>query len=157
MSAGQLQLQLHRLAYGLADQLIVSGTPLTYDGGRLRPAEAAQLAMPSLLCLADELSRRLGTGDLGYDFVLLDHPNPVFPMHAAERSPKRFMAIAPYFVESFDLHTARAAFDVAYVFAAAARVLDPAFDLHVHTTYQIGDRKSPAVLPVSSAAAALTR
>lgn len=155
MSAKALHAQLQRLTFGLADQLIVRGTPLTYDGGRLRPAEAVDLSLPSLLCLADELSRRVGTGDIGFDFALLDRPNPVFPLDAVPRSPRPFIAIAPYLVEAFDQHVASSEYDLAHVFAAAARVLDPQFDLVLHTTYRAGDRSLPTPLP--SHAATLTR
>jgi len=127
--------QLRRLVTGLADQEIKAGREFAYDGGVMYADDVAEVALPSILCIAQDLSRRLGIGDFGYRFEM-GEPNPVFPLHAIPEHPApRFFEVAPFITEVFDGEVMDCRHDLALLFEAAARLLHPEFNLGTHTGY----------------------
>ncbi|UXI68368.1 hypothetical protein [Tahibacter amnicola] len=120
--------QLGRLIHGVADQAIRDGRRLTYDGGMLTAEDVVDIVLPSLLCLADDLARRLGFGAIGYRFEWADEPSPVFPLRAVQVQARAFVEVAPFVLETFERYLEDGHYDVTHLFAAAARTLRPDFD-----------------------------
>lgn len=135
MANEDLESQLRRLVTGLADQEIKAGRSFAYDGGVMHADDVAEVALPSILCIAQDLSRRLGVGDFGYRFEMRE-PNPVFPLHAIPGRPSpRFFEVAPFITEVFDGEVMDCCQDLALLFEAAAKLLHPEFNLYTHTNY----------------------
>lgn len=127
--------QLRRLVTGLADQEIKAGRGFSYDGGVMHADDVANVTLPSILCIAQDLSQRLGVGNFGFRFEM-GEPNPVFPLHAIPSgSTPRFFEVAPFVTEVFDGEVMDCRQDLALLFEAAARLLRPEFSLGTHTNY----------------------
>lgn len=141
---------LRRLVTGLADQEIRAGRGFTYDGGVMHADDVAEVALPSILCIAQDLAQRLGVGDFGYRFEMRE-PNPVFPLHALlERPPSRFFEVAPFVTEVFDGEVMDCRHDLALLFEAAAKLLRPGFNLDTHTSYTANAVAVSADVPAPS-------
>lgn len=127
--------QIRRLILGLADQEIKKGHGFLYDGGPLYADDVAEIATPSILCIAHDLSQRLGLKGFGYRFSIAE-PNPVFPIHAVPvgESPK-FFEVAPFVTEVFEGEVRDCRMDMALLFEAAAKLVHPEFNLVTHTNY----------------------
>lgn len=128
--------QLNRLFIGMADQEIRSGKEFFYDGGKLHADEVSDLLLPSVLCIAQELSDRLGLGTFGYQFALGEKKPIGFPLTMAfTPNGKRFLEIAPFVAEVFQGEVMDCRNDPARVFECAAKTLDPSFSLDGDTNY----------------------
>lgn len=135
MANDDFESQLRRLVTGLADQEIKAGREFFYDGGVMHADDVANVAVPSILCIAQDLSQRLGIGDFGFRFEM-GEPNPVFPLHAIPSgAAPRFFAVAPFVTEVFDGEVMDCRQDLALLFEAAARLLRPDYSLGTHTNY----------------------
>lgn len=135
MAHDDFEAKLRRLVTGLADQEIKAGRGFAYDGGVMHADDVAEVALPSILCIAQDLAQRLGVGDFGYRFEMGD-PNPVFPLRAIpERPAPRFFEVAPFIAEVFDGEVMDCRQDLAVLFEAAAKLLHPEFSLGAHTNY----------------------
>lgn len=131
-----LEEQLRVLVIGLADQEIKEGRTFQFDGGELHADEVAELITPSMLCIAQRLSERLGTGDFGFQFELGD-ANPVFPLHAKRvNNSARFFQVAPFVTEVFERNVLACRADLSQVFELAAQTLHPEFNLSLHTNHK---------------------
>lgn len=149
-SADEFDAQMRRLVIGLADQDIKDGQGFGYDGGVLHAEEVADLALPSILCLAQDLSQRLGVGDLGYRFELAT-ANPVFPLHALhERQGVGFSAAAPFVTEVFEHEVRECRHDLARLFEMAAQRVQPDYTLAANTTYSTPSASNAAPAEPSS-------
>jgi len=121
-SHGGLSAQLAALVTGFADQKIKEGETFVYGGGRLFATDVAEIALPCTLVLADSLSRRLGMGGSGYEFVL-GEPNPIFPVHAVQVQPRQFLEVAPYVAEVFESAVFQLRHDLSQVYVLAASAM----------------------------------
>lgn len=137
MAQEQLEEQLRRLVLGLTDQAIVAGDSFHYDGGSLHADEVADIALPSVLCLAQDLSVRTGVGSFGYQFQL-GSPSPVFPLEASlTNADASFSSIAPFVSEVFRGEVMECRHDLSVLFEAAAQLVRPGFMLGADTNYTI--------------------
>lgn len=137
MGTGQMEPQLRRLLTGLADQEIKQGHQFAYDSGFLHADDVAELALPSVLCIAQDLAERLGVGGFGYNFRF-GPPNPVFPLHAEQSGRDvSVISVAPFVTEVFMGEVMDCRSDLALLFATAARIVDPEFDLASNTNYAV--------------------
>ena len=135
MATDDFESKLRRLVTGLADQEIKAGRGFAYDGGVMYADDVVEVALPSILCIAQDLSRRLGVEYFGYRFEM-GEPNPIFPLHAIlERPAPRFFEVAPFITEVFDGEVMGCRQDLALLFEAAAKLLRPEFNLDTHTNY----------------------
>ena len=136
MTRGDFQSQLHRLVTGLVDQDIKGGNTFSYDGGELHAEEVSDIALSSILCIAQDLSLRLGMGDFGFDFELTDSGEPVFPLRMSQaRDGVTFMTVAPLVVEVFEREVRECRHDLAHLFEMAAQRIDVNYTLRTRTTY----------------------
>lgn len=137
MAKEQLEDQLRRLVLGLADQAIRRGDKFFYDGGALHADDVADIGLPSILCIAQDVSSRAGMGGFGYQFKM-DQPNPVFPLHAslAGNAP-RFFEVAPFVSEVFHGEVMDCRQDLAVLFETAAQLLRPGFSLAANTNHTV--------------------
>lgn len=137
MTRGDINEQLHRLVTGLADQEIKAGLTFCYDGGELHAEEVSHIALPSILCIAQDMSARLGMGDFGLRFELTETPEPVFPLHAVNGGTPSatFMTLAPLVTEVFDREVRECRHDLARLFEMAAQRVDNSYLLSTRTTY----------------------
>lgn len=134
----QIDDQIRILITGLADQAIANGQGFKYDGGRLLAEDVAAFAAPSVLCLAQDLSERLGLGGFGMSFALEREPNPIFPLRVDYPSEGiEFYRVAPFVAEVFDGEVLDCRQDLTRLFVSAAKILDPKFDLPVYPAGQI--------------------
>lgn len=130
MSHDDLAAQLQRLLTGLADQEILAGAQFLYDDATLYPDEVADLLLPSVLCLAQELSCRLGMGTWGYTFMLGAPEAVGFPLLvSAPAGGPLFLEVAPFATHVFTEQLMACRDDVARLFEAAARLVRPGFSL----------------------------
>lgn len=137
MAHEQLEDQLRRLVLGLTDQAIVRGEKFHYDGGVLHADDVAEIALPSILCIAQDVAVRTGLGDFGYQFKM-DQPNPVFPLHAVcVREGARFFDVAPFVSEVFHGEVLDCRQDLAILFETAAQLVRPDFNLAANTNYTV--------------------
>jgi hypothetical protein len=128
--------QLKRLFIGMTDQEIRSGNEFLYDGGSLHADEVCDLLLPSVLCIAQDLSDRLGLGSFGYEFTLGPSEPTGFPLTmACGPSGKLFLEIAPFVAEVFKGEVMDCRTDPARLFECAAKLIDPAFSLDRDTNY----------------------
>jgi len=135
MANEDFESQLRRLVTGLADQEIKAGRGFAYDGGVMYAEDMTEVALPSILCIAQNLSRRLGALNFGYRFEMRE-PNPVFPLHAIpERPSPRFFEVAPFITEVFDGEVMDCRQDLRLLFEVAAKLLRPEFNIDTHTNY----------------------
>lgn len=136
MAQDEFESQIRRLVTGLADQEIKAGRSFLYDGGTLHADDVAVIGTPSILCIAQNLSERLGTGDFGYRFQI-GEVNPVFPLHAIrERPGARFFEVAPFVTEVFEGEVLDCRNDLARLFEVAAKLVRPDFNLESNTNYK---------------------
>ena len=132
---------LKRLLIGMSDQAIRAGNPFTYDGGVLHADEVADLTLPSVVCIAQELSDRLGLDGFGYRFALVGSNAAGFPLtmerviEDAAAGRKRFFEIAPFVVEVFEGEVMDCRHDLAKLFESAARIVRADFSLTRDTNY----------------------
>lgn len=134
MSDSAFEQQLKRLVIGLADQQIKKGQEFYYDGGRLFADEVADVTLPSLLCLAQHMSERVGLGSFGYQFEL-GEVNPVFPLRVQRVGTASFFQVAPFVLEIFDSDLLECRSDLAMFFERAAKLVTPEFDLRINTNH----------------------
>ena len=132
--------QLKRLVIGMADQEILAGKDFFYDGGKLHADEVADLMLPSVVCIAQDLSDRLDLGSFGYRFNLGASDSTAFPLSmelVADGSvaTKRFFEVAPFVVEVFEGEVVDCRLDLARLFESAARLVQEDFSLDRHTNY----------------------
>lgn len=129
--------QIRRLILGLADQEIKNGSGFLYDGGPLYADDVAEIATPSILCIANDLSMRVGMKGFGYRFTI-GEPNPVFPLHATlVGDPPKFFEVAPFVAEIFEGEVKDCRLDMALLFEQAAKLVQPEFNLITHTNYSV--------------------
>ncbi len=97
-----MQNKLRKLIFGLSDQENKVGHRFYYDGGELYPEDMANIVTPSVLCIAQCLSKQLGLGNLGFQFKI-GQPNPIFPVEISEdsTSTSSFALVAPLATEVF--------------------------------------------------------
>lgn len=130
MSHDDLAAQLQRLLTGLADQETRAGARFLYDGATLYPDEVADLLLPSVLCLAQDQSRRLGIGAWGYTFALGAPEAVGFPLLVrAPAAGPLFLQVAPFATQVFLEQLMACRDDVALLFERAARLVRPDFSL----------------------------
>lgn len=136
MAHDDLTSQLKRLFIGMADQEIRAGKDFLYDGGKLHADEVADLMLPSVVCIAQDLSDRLGLGAFGYRFTLGASVPVGFPV-SMERvaDDKRFFEVAPFVVEVFEGEVMDCRLDLARLFESAARLVQADFSLDRDTNY----------------------
>jgi hypothetical protein len=129
--------QLRRLCEGLADREIRSGTDFHYDGSRLHADEVSDLLLPSVLCLAQDLSERAGTGSLGFRFTLGSGTGIDLPLSLEVLDESHlFLEVAPFVVEVFDQTLMECRADLLRLFEAAVQVIRPDFTLERHTSFR---------------------
>lgn len=136
MEHEHLTSQLKRLLTGLADQAVKQGHDFLYDGARLYADEVADLMLPSVMCIAQDVAERVGLGSLGYRFMLGPKQAVGFPLLMEPvGEAKRFFEVAPFLTEVFDGEVMDSRLDLARLFESAARLLKPEFDLERDTNY----------------------
>lgn len=126
---------LTTLVSGLAEREAAQGTQFLYGGARLFPEDVADMLLPSVVCLAQGVSRYVGMGEFGYSYKLDSASTEAFPL-VAERSPAKlapFHVMAAFAVEVFDSYVLEHRADVARVFEAAAQTIHPDFTLERNT------------------------
>ena len=142
MTHNVLSRQLKRLLIGMADQKILSGHEFLYDGGKLDSNEVGDLAFPSVLCIAQDLSERLGLESFGYRFSLNAEESVGFPLTmTCISNDKYFFEIAPFVVEVFYGEVMDCSADLAKLFESAARLIDHNFSLVLNTNYSEFDHR----------------
>ena len=131
MASDELSLQLRRLVTGLADQEMLAGHAFVYDGGNLYADEIADLMLPSIVCLAQDLSLRLEMGSFGYRFELRGAVEDGLPLAMAREAghPKLFLEVAPFVSEVFGGDVMRCCSDLARLFERAAQLVNPHYRL----------------------------
>ena len=137
METDNLDVALRRLVCGMADQDIRDDKPFFYDGGKLLPEDVVTLGLPSMLCLADRMSKRLGFGPLGYRFAL-DEDASGLPLKATRDESLvtwPFATVAPFVYDVFVSDVRECRLDLARLFERAARVIDPEFRLAADSAY----------------------
>ena len=110
------------------------GEQFVYDGARLYPEDVADMLLPSILCLAQGVSRYVGMGEFGYDYALDPETTEAFPLAASpvgQIAP--FHRIAPFVVEAFDSYVIENRADIARVFEVAVQTIYPDFTLERNT------------------------
>ena len=125
---------LNTLVAGLAEAEFGRGEQFVYDGARLYPEDVADMLLPSILCLAQGVSRYVGMGEFGYDYALDPETTEAFPLDASpvgQIAP--FHRIAPFVVEAFDSYVIENRADIARVFEAAVQTIYPDFTLERNT------------------------
>lgn len=136
MAHDELTRPLLRLLIGMADQEIRAGKEFRYDGGRLHADEVGALMLPSVLCIAQDLSDRLGLGSFGYQFALRENGQGGFPLAMEFVSgDKRFFEVSPFVAEVFEGEVLDCCSDLARLFESAARLIDPEFALDRDSNY----------------------
>lgn len=137
MAHDDLTDQITRLVTGLVDLEILTGKEFVYDGAALHADEVADLMLPSVMCIAQDVAGRLGMGDFGYTFAIGAPESVGFPLVMAQRAqaPKRFLEVAPFVAEVFDGKVMDCRDDLAKLFESAARVVRADFCLHKDTNY----------------------
>ncbi len=127
---------LNTLVSGLAEDEFGKGGQFVYDGARLYPEDVADMLLPSILCLAQGVSRYVGMGDFGYEYGFEPESKEAFPLVArasVEAGLAPFHRVAPFVVEVFDSYVMENRADIARVFEAAAQILDEDFTLERNT------------------------
>ena len=125
---------LNTLVSGLAEAEFGRGEQFVYDGARLYPEDVADMLLPSILCLAQGVSRYVGMGEFGYDYALDPETTEAFPLAASpvgQIAP--FHRIAPFVVEAFDSYVIENRADIARVFEVAVQTIYPDFTLERNT------------------------
>ena len=125
---------LNTLVAGLAEAEFGRGEQFVYDGARLYPEDVADMLLPSILCLAQGVSRYVGMGEFGYDYALDPETTEAFPLAASpvgQIAP--FHRIAPFVVEAFDSYVIENLADIARVFEVAVQTIYPDFTLERNT------------------------
>ena len=125
---------LNTLVSGLAEAEFARGEQFMYDGARLYPEDVADMLLPSILCLAQGVSRYVGMGEFGYDYALDPETTEAFPLAASpvgQIAP--FHRIAPFVVEAFDSYVIENRADIARVFEVAVQTIYPDFTLERNT------------------------
>ena len=126
MQREDLQVQLKRLVTGLATVEVDKGNEFYYQGSKLYPDEVADLMLPSIVCIAQDVSARIGLGDFGYRFDIGSGSPTSFPlMMTRVDDKKRFFEIAPFVVEVFDAEVVECRHDLVKLFESAARLVQP--------------------------------
>lgn len=126
---------LNTLVLGLAEEEFGKGEQFLYDGARLFPEDVADMLLPSILCLAQGVSRYVGMGEFGYDYGFDKGAKSAFPLYAAPSAQLApFHLVAPFVVEVFDSYVMESRADIARVFEAAAQTLDSEFSLERNTS-----------------------
>lgn len=121
---------LDQLVQGLVRAEISKGEEFVYDGARLYPEEVSDILLPSMMCLADGVSRYVGLGTSGYEYGLESDGRSAFPLYA--KPPEEavsFHRVAPFVVEVFDSFVLENRADVTRVFEKAAQSLNAEFSL----------------------------
>lgn len=126
---------LMTLVTGLAEREHAQGTQFLYDRARLFPEDVADMLLPSVICLAQGVSRYVGMGEFGYDYKLDPESKEAFPLVAVRNIDKLapFHRVGPFVVEVFDSYVLEHRADVARVFEAAAQSIHPDFTLERNT------------------------
>jgi hypothetical protein len=129
--------KLKVLLLGLTDQEIRDkGTEFFYDGSRLYPDEVADLMLPSVVCIAQDLASRLGLNHFGYNFSLRNAGDSKLPLEMeSSDTTAMFFEIAPFVVEVFDSDVLSCHKDLARLFERASRVVQPDFSLDSDSNY----------------------
>jgi hypothetical protein len=136
MADEDLTEQLMRLLTGLAEEEVRAGKEFSYDGATLHSDEVSDLLLPSVLCIAQDLSDRVGLNRWGYHFDIVAGTGIGFPLAMkCEHSQRCFLEVAPFVVEVFDSELMDCHADLARLFEAAARLIRPQFSLSRDTNY----------------------
>lgn len=131
-----LSLELKTLLVGLSDQEIRAGQKFLYAGASLYADEVADLLLPSVVCIAQDLAIRLGMDGFGYAFAV-GSMKPGLPLRG-ERAPQAsamFMEVAPFVAEVFKGEVMDCRHDIVKVYEAAVRTFQPGFSLERDTNY----------------------
>lgn len=125
-----LQAQLKRLVTGLAAEKIDGGDDFFYQGSKLYPDEVADLMLPSIVCIAQDVAARIGLGGFGFRFEIGPGTPTSFPlMMSREDDTKRFFEVAPFVVEVFDAEVVECRHDLVKLFESAARLVQSDYRL----------------------------
>ena len=125
MDTGETWDAYRRLLTGLTSD---SKEEFRYEGARLWPDDVTDMLLPSVLCLADSISRFTGLGTVGYDFVLTENADP-FPLQATASQDVPFHRTSPFVAEAFYSYVLPNRLDVTKVFEQAAQLLDAQYRL----------------------------
>lgn len=136
-SKHELEAQLTRLLIGLSDQKIKDGDKFNYDGSELFAYDVGMIALPSALCLADVLSKRLGMGGSGFEFYV-GEPNPVFPIQSKQLYEKQFLQIAPFLTEVFEGIVYEMRHDLSQVYVTAVQAMSLELELELEQDTDLG-------------------
>ncbi len=139
MEREPLEVQLKRLLTGLADQAILSQQDIVYEGSALHADEVCDLLFPSVMCMAQALSQRLGTRPFGLSFEIAPSASgfPLAMRSTGAFEERTFSDIAPYVVEIFDGEVMLCRGDIAHVYEAAARIVQPDFKLEREVSFGV--------------------
>ncbi|MEM8515085.1 hypothetical protein RCH14_004445 [Massilia sp. MP_M2] len=130
MQREDLQAQLARLVTGLATEEIGKGNDFFYGGSKLYPDEVADLMLPSIVCIAQDVAARVGLGGFGFVFRIGQGSPSSFPLvMEREDDTKRFFEIAPFVVEVFEAEVVECRHDLVKLFESAARLVQSDFRL----------------------------
>jgi len=132
---------LSTLVSGLAEAEFERGKQFLYGGAPIFSEDVADMLLPSILCLAQGVSRYVGMGEFGYEYKFDLDTKEAFPLVASPSGQMApFHLVAPFVVEVFESYVLANHANVARVFEAAAQTLDAEFTLERNT--QFGDLNS---------------
>lgn len=129
---------LMRLIKGASGEHLAASGRFLYEGGPMDADDVLDVMTPSILCLSQDLSMRLGLQGLGMRFSI-GHPAPVFPIHVereGEMAP--FSRCAPLVYHTFCAHVITNSHDLARVYELAMNTIQPGFKL---ATEQLAERE----------------
>jgi hypothetical protein len=132
MADDNLTHQLIRLLTGLAEREIQAGKEFTYQDGKLYADEVADLMLPSVMCIAQDLSERLGVGTFGFQFTLNMAERNALPLTMTSDGnsvARHFAEVSPFVVEVFDGELMDCRTDLSRLLETAARLVQPDFSL----------------------------
>ena len=137
---------LDKLVRGRAELEIKKGDEFLCDGARLYPDEVSDLLLPSMLCLADSLTRYMGMGGSGYEYRLDNEAGGAFPLVASAPSGVvPFHRVAPFVDYVFDVYVLENRAEVARVIEIAVKTMDDSFSLERNT--RMGDEADATPRP----------
>lgn len=130
MQREDLKAQLTRLVTGLAAEEIGKGREFFYQGSKLYADEVADLMLPSIVCIAQDVAAHVGLGGFGFRFAIGQGSPSSFPLEMTrEDDAKRFFEVAPFIVEVFEAEVVECRHDLVKLFESAARLVQPDFRL----------------------------
>jgi len=152
MINNHLESQLEHLITGLAYLSTKNGQNFFYDGGLIYADEIGEIILPSILCIAQDLSTCLGMRDFGYRFEL-GQQNPLFPLHAIPQRPVAlFFETAPFITEVFESKVLNYRQNIECIFEEATKLIYPEFRIldsieHISPDLSINVSNSTSITP----------